>query len=374
MQGKRSDQNLERALSTFGPLFAERAKILDETDAFAHENFKILRENRLLSAMIPEAFGGQGLSYSAMCRFLSDLAQYCPSTALVLSMHQHVLASAMVNHRLGRPGQKLLENVGRNEALVITTVANDWLSSNGTAKPVAGGYEVSAQKQFVSGAAGGDVLMTSARLRADGAANEVIHFTVPMNATGVTLQGGWQAHGMRGTGSERVALDGVFVPEGAVTLRRPSTGMHPLFHVILSVAPTLIMACYVGIAERAAALALDLARSNCDDPVTLMQTSELEVRRKTVRLAHKDMVERIDDLRFEPSETSAHETLVSKAIIARETLRTCEKALEIAGGSGMLRVNEIERLLRDARAAQFHPLTAKQQPHFIGRLPLASGA
>jgi alkylation response protein AidB-like acyl-CoA dehydrogenase len=50
-----------------------------------------------------------------------------------------------------------------------------------------------------------------------------------------------------------------------------------------------------------------------------------------------------------------------KTIAAEHVLATVEKALEAAGGSGFYRKPGLERLLRDAHAAQFHPLSAKHQ-------------
>ena len=47
-----------------------------------------------------------------------------------------------------------------------------------------------------------------------------------------------------------------------------------------------------------------------------------------------------------------------------------EKALEAAGGAGFYRETGLERLLRDAHAAQFHPLSAKRQHRFTGRIAL----
>jgi indole-3-acetate monooxygenase len=49
----------------------------------------------------------------------------------------------------------------------------------------------------------------------------VLHFPVPLGDGAVTILGNWRATGMRATGSSDVLLEGVFVPESAVSLRRP---------------------------------------------------------------------------------------------------------------------------------------------------------
>jgi indole-3-acetate monooxygenase len=65
---------------------------------------------------------------------------------------------------------------------------------------------------------------------------------------------------MRGTGSHDVVLDDLFVPEAAVALKRKSGEWHPLFQTIATIAFPLIYAAYLGVADSACRIALDLAR------------------------------------------------------------------------------------------------------------------
>jgi alkylation response protein AidB-like acyl-CoA dehydrogenase len=76
------------------------------------------------------------------------------------------------------------------------------------------------------------------------------------------------------------------------------------------------------------------------------------------------------DLAFEPSNELTSAMLVRKTLVANAVIATTAKALEVAGGSGYLRGSGIERLLRDAYAAQFHPLPERKQQEFTGRLAL----
>jgi alkylation response protein AidB-like acyl-CoA dehydrogenase len=135
-----------------------------------------------------------------MCAFLRRLAHYCPATALALAMHQHLVAAALYNHRHGRPGLKLLEQVVAAEIVLISTGANDGMESNGWVETARDGYRVSARKPFGSGSPKGDVLVTSAPFEDPKEGWQVLHFTVPFIASGVSLADDWHALGMRGTG------------------------------------------------------------------------------------------------------------------------------------------------------------------------------
>ncbi len=123
-----------------GPAFAERAQRHDEEDAFVAENYADLKAARFFSALVPIELGGGGASHGEMCYALRELAGYCPSTALAVSMHQHLVAAAAFNHMNGRPGAKLLEAVAAKELVLVSTGATDWLASNGVMVKADGGY------------------------------------------------------------------------------------------------------------------------------------------------------------------------------------------------------------------------------------------
>ena len=362
--------DLEALVQEIGPRFAARAAECDSGDVFVAGHYDVLKEHRVLSALVPADLGGGGARYGAICAFLRRLARSCPSTALALAMHQHLVAAAVYNHREGRPGQKLLELVAANEFVLISTGANDWLESNGAMVRVDGGFRVSARKPFVSGSPKGDMLVTSAPFEDPDEGWQVLHFAVPLAAPGVSRADDWRTLGMRATGSHTVMLDEVFVAADAIVLRRPRGRFHPAWNVILTVALPLIMSTYAGVVEGAAAIGRELASRRRDDPTTPYLLGELANHLTMVQLAVDDMVRLANDLDVSVSLELANDMLVRKTIAADHVLATVEKALEAAGGAGFYRNKGLERLLRDAHAAQFHPLSAKRQQRFTGRLAL----
>src|SRR5579872_678256 len=202
--------DLQALVQIIGPRFAEGAAVRDADDTFVAANYDVLKEHKVFSALIPAEFGGGGARHSAMCAFLRRLAHYCPSTALALSMHQHLVAAAVYNHRNGRPGKKLLQRVANDETILISTGANDWMESNGVMERADGGFRVTARKPFGSGSPKGGVLVTSAPYDDPKDGWQVLHFAVPFAAPGISLADDWRALGMRATGSHTIVLDKVF--------------------------------------------------------------------------------------------------------------------------------------------------------------------
>ena len=361
---------LQTLAKTIGPRFAEGAAERDAKDAFVADHYGVLKEHRVFSALVPAELGGGDARHSEMCAFLRDLAHYCPSTALALSMHQHLVAAAVFNHRNGKPARKLLERVAAEELVLISTGANDWMESSGLAERVEGGFCVSARKPFGSGSPKGGVLVTSAPFQDPKEGWQVLHFAVPFSASGVSLADDWHALGMRASGSQTILLDKVFVPDEAIALRRPRGRYHPAWNVILTVALPLIMAVYRGVAEAAAAIAHEEAMKRRSDPSVPYLLGELANHLATAQLAADDMVRLANDLDAEMSLEMANAMLVRKTIAAEAVLATVEKSLEAAGGAGFYRKAGLERFLRDAHGAQFHPLAAKPQHRFTGRIAL----
>lgn len=353
-----------------GSQIAPRAADHDESDKFVAENFALLRERRVFSAAVPAELGGGGCSHREMCDFLRELATYCSSTALALSMHQHLVATSIWNYRHGKPGQALLEKVAAKELILVSTGAGDWLASNGTVKAVEGGFRVSAKKPFASGSPMGDLLITSAPYEDPREGWQVLHFPVPFRTPGVRLDENWKALGMRGTGSHTVVLDDVFVPEATVTLRRPRGRFHTVWGVVLTVAMPLITSVYVGVAQAAAEIALQRARKQQEDASIPYLLGEMHNQLVTAQVALDSMIHIANNFDFEPGPGIASDILSRKTIAVRAALATAEKALETVGGAGFFRSLGLERLVRDAHGGQFHPLPEKKQQHFTGRVML----
>ncbi|MGH3932222.1 MAG: acyl-CoA dehydrogenase family protein [Pseudonocardiaceae bacterium] len=356
-----------------GPAFAARAADLDETDAFVAENYAELTARRFLSAGVPLELSGGGASHAELCTMLRELARHCGSTALALSMHTHLLATTVWRWRQGQPVEPLLRRVAQEQIVLVSTGASDWLDSSGTADKVEGGYRVTGCKIFGSGSPVGTLLVTSAVYDdpADGAT--VLHFPVPLADEGVTVLDNWRTLGMRATGSHDMLLHNVFVPEGAVSLRRPKGQWHIFFNVVATIAMPLIMSVYAGVAEAASDLALGIARKKSGrglDPHLPYLLGEMNNTLVTARLAVQSMVDLCDNYAFEPTVQTANAVLIRKTVAANACIQTVEKAFEVVGGGAFFRTVGLERLLRDVHGSQFHPLQEKRQHVFTGRVAL----
>jgi len=73
---------------------------------------------------------------------------------------------------------------------------------------------------------------------------------------------------------------------------------------------------------------------------------------------------------FSPGVDTSDAILTRKSLAARSVKQSIELATTITGGPGFFRSHPLERIVRDMRAIQFHPLPEKHQQLFSGRIAL----
>ena len=354
-----------------GPRFAARAADYDAGDVFVAENFDELKARGVLAAAVPAELGGGGASYPELCAMLRALACYCGSTALTLSMHTHTVATAVWRWRRDpQPVEGLLRRVAADRLLLVGSGASDWLTPSGRAERVEGGWRVNAKKIFASGSPSGDLLLTQAVYDDPGAGPTALHFAIPLGRGGAQLQDTWRVLGMRGTGSHDVVIENAFVPDAAVSLRRPAGKWIPLFHLYACIIPLpLIYAVYLGVAEAARDQALGPARQRADDPGLVNLVGEMENELAAARMAHRDMVAAAAGCE-QPGPEITNRILIARTLTGRAAIRVVERAMEIAGGAAFFRAAGLERLFRDVQGARFHRPQERTQLRFSGRLAL----
>ena len=350
-------------------VIGEESPELDRLGAYVMDAVSTLRARGFLSMLVPAELGGGGASYADTAMALSVLARGCPSAALTLSMHTHLVAAQVWRHHRALPAP-VLGRVANDQVMLVSTGAGDWVSSNGTAVKVEGGYRVSARKSPSSGAPSGDIMVSSARWLDEAEGPQVIHFSAPFSADGVSIVETWDTMGMRATGSHTVVLDDVFVPDAAVSLVRPADVWHPIWNVVMGAAMPLIMAVYVGVAEEAVARAVEIATKRRDSEGTATTVGRMLNHLHAAQDVVGAMVASAEDLHFDNTTEHAAAVLSRKTVATEHLLAATTAALEAAGGAGFSKAAGIERFHRDVHGAMYHPLPTAKQELFTGRVAL----
>lgn len=357
-------------VNEIGPAFAERIVQHDQDDTFVQENYDDLRKAGLIGAGVPAELGGGDASVADLCEMLRTLAHYCSSTALALSMHTHLVAATAWRYRTqNAPVGPLLERVAKEGIVLVSTGGADWLDGSGVATKVEGGYKIDGRKIFCSGGPAGSVMLTMA---VEQGANgpEVLHIPV-LIGDGVTIHDNWRTIGMRGTGSNDITIEGVFVPDAAVAVRRPPGAWHPSMHLAAKIALPIVYAVYTGVAEAARDVALGLAAKRKEERDTQILAGAMENELLATRLAQGRLVEL--GMTADPGPETTNAAASARTLVARHAIQTVECAFELAGGAAFFRKAGFERLFRDIQAARFHPVREITQKAMTGRMAFGLG-
>jgi acyl-CoA dehydrogenase len=354
-------------MATLGASFAARAAAHDEDDTFVAENYRALRERGACAAGVPAELGGGGASHAELCGMIRELGRHCGSTALAFSMHTHLIGTLAYVWRGGNRGpEPMLRRVAAENLTLVSSGGSDWLEGSGRLEKVDGGYRFTGRKIFASGVPSGDILMTTGIFDDPVEGPTVFHFPLPLTSEGVKVLDTWRTLGMRGTGSHDVEITNVFLPDAVMQgVRRPSGKWHPFMHAVALAALPIFNAAYLGVAEQARALALNLAARRKNDPLTAILAGELENQIVTAQIAHASMVDLTATAKPGPDATSA--MMVRRTIFVTAVTRAAEKALELGGGAAFFRSAGLERAFRDLQAARYHPLPEKAQTRLTGR-------
>lgn len=350
--------------------FAARAEIADEQDCFVAENYAALKTSGLVEAGVPVALGGGGATISELAGMLRVLAHHCSSTALAFAMHtqQVAIPAWRWQHQKLAAVEPLLKRIATEKIIILTSGGSDWVPGSGKAEKVEGGYKITARKSFASASPAASLLMTSAVLEEEGADPMVLHFGIPMNSPNVRIDPVWKTMGMRGTASHDIIVDGHIVAEAAVALKRKAGEWHPLFHIIATIAIPLIYSVYLGVAESARNIAIDMAKKRRTDHHITQLIGQMESELRGAQIAHAYMLDVVN--RNAPSAETVNDVMIGRRLVAAHAIRAVELAMEAAGGVGYFRSRGLERRFRDVQGARYHPMQSGQQAEYAGAMAL----
>jgi alkylation response protein AidB-like acyl-CoA dehydrogenase len=350
--------------------FRARAAVSDDTNTYYDADLEVLRSIGYLAATVPEQFGGWGLDLPTFAGMQRTLASYAPATALGMTMHHYWIGIAVELERAGDDSCRWMFDeavAGRIIGAGHAEAGNDApvVMSTTIAERVEGGYRFTGHKQFGSNGPEWSFLGVHGIDVSNPEAPVIVHGFVARDAKGVTVVPNWDTLGMRPSQSFDTLLDGAFVPDSHIGRIVQAGSQDDLFLFGMNIWALPVMAnVYLGIADRALELAIASATRKSSvaiprgtyahNPMVQHQIAEMYL----VLDPAAALVDRLlDDYRdgvdhgamWGPKIVSAKWNAVEAA------KRVVDIALDVSGGAGMVRGNELERLYRDVRCGGFHP-------------------
>jgi acyl-CoA dehydrogenase len=324
----------------------------DLEGSFVSEGIAVARDVGYLAAAVPAELGGLGATTAEIARAQRVIARACGSTALAASMHHHLVLAAAWRWRRGDTVvEPLLRRVAADHIVLASTGGNDWTKPSAVATPVDGGWRVNGRKTFASISPAADVAVTFAAVGEAAPGAEVIAFGVPLKADGVRIEETWDAAGMRGTGSNDIVLEDVFVAASQVSARRTWGDLDKPLLVAGVHAFPVIYSTYLGVAEGLVDTVLGSGRVTAS---SARQVGVLDGHLRTARWAVDGALAQLTD---DPEPTV--DNFVTVQHMKRAVSAACQDialvSAELAGGGAYARRGAVDRMIRDLRAGLYHP-------------------
>jgi alkylation response protein AidB-like acyl-CoA dehydrogenase len=363
--------------------FAARSGSYDRENRFFEEDFAELRDAAYLTMNVPRELGGLGLTLAQVCAEQRRLGYHAPATALGINMHLlWVGVAADLWHRGDTSLEWILREAVAGEVFAAGHAerGNDLpaLLSTSTAKRVEGGFRISGHKMFGTLAP----VWTRYGLHAMWADAEggpkIVHAYLPRDAAAYRIVETWDTLGMRATRSDDVLLEGAFIPDRYVARIVPAGGLDGYVLGLFAWGDLGFANIYCGIAQRAIDLTVPAMRKKTSVALSRSMAYHPEVQHAVAEMALTldPVVPHIERVAEEWSGGVDHganwpaKIVSAKHHAVEACWRVVDLAMEVSGGAGMFKGNELERLFRDARCGRFHPANAALVHEIVGKTTL----
>lgn len=358
---------LDRA-RTLAPTIAARAEACETLRRLPDDTERDLHRTGLFRMVQPARVGGADLDIGILVDTCAEVARVCPSTAWNLgnlSSHHWMLGY------FHPAAQDELWN-GSPDVLIATSL----IFPAGRGRKVEGGYEVSGRWPLSSGVDNSDWNMLAFMVRESEDGPPVDQRFALIHRSQYEIIDTWHAMGLSGTGSKDVAVKKLFVPDqrtlSAWSLNgKPHPGSavntSPLFRLpMLALGPYVLSGVLLGCAQGAYETVVGAARkrnaTTTGQPVGASQAVQIKVAEASVRIDTAGMMmRRACEHAMTVARSGAEPTHEDKLRYRRDAFfsaRLCLEAVDIlmgiAGSSGLYLGGPMQRLFRDAHAANAH--------------------
>ncbi len=357
-----STELIDRARRIGEDVAAAHADEVDNDARFPIESFDAMREEGLLSALVPVQLGGAGATITEVARMTQHLGAYCSSTALIFAMHQMQVA-CVVRHGNNDLLREFLAELAESQYLLASAttemgVGGDIRTSLCAVQRARGRFTLEKQAPVISYGAYADAIMTTARRSPESSPSDQVLVLCRPPALRLEQLSEWNTLGFRGTCSPGFRL----TAEGDVDQILTSPFSEISSSTMLPVAHVLWSSAWAGIATAAVDKARHYMRSEARTKPGI--TPPGAARLAELSAAHQQLTELVAGCarRYEAAYDDPDALSTMTFAIAMNNLKVSastmlvdivSRALSICGISGYRLDSRYSmgRLLRDAYGA-----------------------
>jgi len=359
------------------PVLRERAQEAEDARCVPEESIKALQETGFFKLLQPKRYGGLETDPVSFYTAVREIASACGSTGWVASiLGVHPWHVALFDG-------KAQEEVWSED--VDVRISSSY-APMGKAEVVEGGYRLTGRWSFSSGCDHCTWVLLGGPAFADGKPVDFCTYLLPISDYSIVDV--WDTIGLRGTGSNDIVVEDVFVPQHRAlsfiaTSKCKTPGQEvnpgPLYRLPYgSVHPSTITAPIIGMAQgaydahvehqRKRVRAAYMGEQSKEDPFAKVRIAEAA---SEIDAAWLQLTRNIDEL-YQLACRGEKLPVSTRLRVRRDQVRGTERAIsaidrlfENSGGRAIQRGTPIQRFWRDAHAGRVHAANDAERAYLM---------
>src|SRR6478672_9822985 len=344
----------------------------DEKQEFPVQIFKELGQLGMMGVLVPEKYGGAGMSYYEYKTVIEEISKVCGSIGLSVVAHNSLCTGHILLFANEEQKQKYLPKLATAEwigawGLTEPNTGSDAGNMKCTATKEGDKWILNGTKNWITHGKSGDVAVVICRTGEPRAKNNATAFVVERGTPG--FSGGKKENklGMRASETAEMIFDNCIIPDEN-RLGEIGDGFKQALKV-LDGGRISIASLALGIAKGAYEAALRYAqeRHQCDKPIASFQGISFKLADMATEITAAEMLTlKACDLKNKDQKVTK-EAAMAKYYASEIAVKIANDAVQIFGGNGYTKEFPVEKYYRDAKLCTIGEGTSEIQKIVIAR-------
>ena len=347
----------------------------DDNQEFPVHVFKALGELGLMGVLVPEEFGGSGLTYDEYITVIDEISQIDSSIGLSLAAHNSLCTGHILQFGNEEQKKKWLPKLASAEhigawGLTEHNTGSDAGGMSTTAVKDGNGWVINGAKNFITHAISGDVAVVIVRTGEKGDSHGMSAFVVEKGTPGFSSGKKEDKLGMRASETAELVFDNCRIPEENL-LGEVGDGFIQAMKV-LDGGRISIAALSIGIAKGAykAALKYSKERVQFGRPISEHQAIAFKLSDMATEIVASEMLVFAAAEKKNKGYKMTKEGAMAKYYASEMCVKVANEAVQVFGGYGYTKDFPVEKFYRDAKLCTIGEGTSEIQQVVISKLIL----
>ncbi|MFZ4084265.1 MAG: acyl-CoA dehydrogenase [Vampirovibrionia bacterium] len=352
--------------------FSERAKEIDKTHRFPHENVEILRDCGFMGLTIPEEWGGAGMDYTCYSIAVEEISKICASTGTIFSAHLSLCTVPIEHFGNDEQKEKFLRPLATGVklgAFALSEPGNGSDAAGMHTHAVEDGdfYVLNGSKAWISNGAVADTYLVLAQTNYELKHKGVTAFIIEKGAEGMSFGKPEDKLGIRASSTTQIHFDNCKVPKSQI-LGKIGDGFK-IAMMTLDVGRIGMASQAIGIAKAAFEDSIKYAQQReafgqkiCEFQAIQFKLADMMVDIEAARLLTYQAISKHDR-----GEKFTRESASAKLFASETAMKHTVEAVQIHGGYGYTTEYNVERYMRDAKITEIYEGTSEIQRIVIAK-------